>query len=69
MSQVNAEVVQAALRNILGGLMDRASMPQVRLSIAKERVVRLMNQIDGQAADVENTKEGRVEPENRSDVR
>lgn len=58
MSQVNAEVVQAALQNILEGLMDRGSMPAVRLSNTKHRVVRLMNQIDGQAADVENTKEG-----------
>ena len=51
MSQVNAEIVQAALRNILGGLMDRDSMASLRLSIAKERVVRLMNQIDEQATD------------------
>jgi len=58
MSQVNAEVVQAALQNILEGLMDRGSMPAVRLSNTKHRVVRLMNQIDGQAVDVENTKEG-----------
>ena len=58
MSQVNAEVVQAALSRILEGLMDRGSMPAVRLSNAKQRVVRLMNQIDGQAADVESTKEG-----------
>ena len=53
MSQVNAEVVQAALSSILEGLMDRGSMPAVRLSNTKHRVVSLMNQIDGQAADVD----------------
>lgn len=57
MSQVNAEVVQAALSSILEGLMDRGSMPAVRLSNAKQRVVRLMNQIEGLAADVETTEE------------
>lgn len=56
MSEVNAEVVQAALSNILDGLMDRGVMPAVRLSNAKQRVVSLMNQIDGQRSR-ENTKE------------
>lgn len=50
---VNAEVVQAALAHILEGLMDRSSMPAVRLSNSKQRVVRLMNQIDEQAREVE----------------
>lgn len=50
---INANVVQAALENILEGLMDRSSMPSVRLSNSKRRVVRLMNHIDEQAMDVE----------------
>ncbi|MGB3374035.1 MAG: hypothetical protein WBA87_02695 [Microbacterium sp.] len=52
--RVNAEVVQAALGNILDGLMDRGVMPAVRLSNAKTRVVRLMNQIDEQGTDRED---------------
>lgn len=50
---VNADVVQAALSNILDGLMDRSTMPAVRLSNAKTRVARLMNQVDSVAANVE----------------
>lgn len=50
---INAEVVQAALSNILEGLMDRSTMPAVRLSNTKQRVVRLMNQVDSISADVE----------------
>ncbi|WP_315106301.1 hypothetical protein [uncultured Microbacterium sp.] len=46
---VNSEVVSAALSNILDGLMDHSSMPSVRLSNTKQRVVRLMKQIDEQA--------------------
>ena len=51
MSMVNADVVQAALSNILEGLMGRTMMPMVRVSDAKQRIVRLMNQIDGQTTD------------------
>ena len=51
MSMVNADVVQAALSNILEGLMDRTMMPMVRVSDAKQRIVLLMNQIDGQTTD------------------
>lgn len=51
---VNAEVVQAALGNILNGLMDRDVIPAVRLSNSKTRIVRLMNQIDAQRTDREN---------------
>lgn len=58
MSMVNAEVVQAALSNILVGLMDRTMMPMVRVSDAKQRIVRLMNQIDGQST---NSSDGSAE--------
>lgn len=58
MSVVNAEVVQAALSNILVGLMDRTMMPMARVSDAKQRIVRLINQIGGQST---NSSDGSAE--------
>ncbi len=48
MSQVNAEVVQAALSRMLEVAMDRDQMQSVRLSILKRHIVSLQNQIDSQ---------------------
>lgn len=50
---VKADVVQAALRNILDGLTDGSLAPAVRISNTKARVRRLMNQVDSVAAEVQ----------------
>lgn len=51
MSQVNAEVVQAALSRMLEVAMDRDQLQSVRLSVLKRRIVSLQNQIDSQKSE------------------
>lgn len=50
---VNADVVSAALSQMLDIAMDRENMQSVRLSILKRKIVSLMSQIENQAAETE----------------
>ena len=52
---VNAEVVAAALTQMIEVAMDRDTMPSVRLSILKRRLVSLQNHIDEQSTDAAPT--------------
>jgi len=47
---VSADVVEAALSEMIEVAMDRTNMPAVRLSILKRRLVELQNHIDQQAS-------------------
>lgn len=48
MSTINAEVVEAALAQMLAVAVDRDLMQSVRLSILKRRIVTLQGQIEHQ---------------------
>jgi len=51
MSQINAEVVQAALASIYDVAADNTQMQSVRISIIKKRVRDLYDQIERQKTD------------------